>query len=183
MTELKTIDTGIDCNVIESVQELLDKYGRPNPLYFPEKTYTDLTPNYSYNVVTWPGMESLKDYIRQGYEEFTGVKGTPLYVQCWVNILTTGQQITPHTHVNQDFSKEDFVSGHLHVKINESSFNYYGNEKEPVMNKKGQITVFSPRLSHYTDPVVDDERISVAFDIITEKLFNQYSDLINWVKI
>ena len=113
MTELKTIDTGIDCNVIESVQELLDKYGRPNPLYVPEKTYTDLTPNYSYNVVTWPGMEFLKDYIRQGYEEFTGVKGTPLYVQCWVNIITTGQQLTPHTHVNQDFSKEDFVSGHL----------------------------------------------------------------------
>ena len=186
MDELKTIDTGIDCNAIESmdsVQDLLDKYGRPNPSYSPEKTPTGLTVNYAYNVLQWPGMEFLEDYIRQGYEEFTGIKGTPLYVQCWVNILTTGQQITPHTHVNQDFSKEDFVSGHLHVKINESSFNYYGNEKEPVMNKKGQITVFSPRLSHYTDPVVDDERISVAFDIITEKLFNQYSDLINWVKI
>ena len=168
---------------MDSVQDLLDKYGSPNPSYSPEKTFTSLTVNYDYNVLQWPGMEFLEDYIRQGYEEFTGIKGTPLYVQCWVNILTTGQQITPHTHVNQDFSKEDFVSGHFHVKVNESSFNYYGDENEPVMNKNGMLTIFSPYVSHHTDVVVDDERISFAFDIISEDLFNRYPELINWVKI
>ena len=197
MDELKTIDTGIDCNVIESmdsVQDLLDKYGRPNPSYSPEKTPTGLTVNYAYNVLQWPGMEFLEDYIRQGYEEFTGIKGTPLYVQCWVNILTRGQRISPHTHairypshydppISPTHAVEDFVSGHFHVKVNESSFNYYGDENEPVMNKNGMLTIFSPYVSHHTDVVVDDERISFAFDIISEDLFNRYPELINWVKI
>ena len=51
------------------------------------------------------------------------------------------------------------------------------------MNKNGMLTIFSPYVSHHTDVVVDDERISFAFDIISEDLFNRYPELINWVKI
>ena len=51
------------------------------------------------------------------------------------------------------------------------------------MNKNGMITIFSPNLTHYTDVVVDDQRVSLGFDIINEDFYNQYENLENWIKI
>ena len=143
----------------------------------------DMVRCYTYNALEWDGMEFLKDYLREGYEEYTGVKGNVLYAQCWANYLLEKEQISNHDHLNFEVPKEQFVSGHYHVKVNESSFNYYGEKKEPVVNKNGMITIFSPNLTHYTDVVVDDQRVSLGFDIINEDFYNQYENLENWIKI
>ena len=145
----------------------------------------DMVRCYNYNVLEWDGMAFLKDYLREGYEVFTGIKGSVLYAQTWVNYLIEKEQITNHNHLAFEVPREQFVSGHYHVKVNESSLNYYGEGEntESVLNKRNMLTIFSPSVPHHTDVVVDDQRVSLGFDIINEDFYNQYEKLENWIKI
>ena len=139
-----------------------------------------------FNVLNWWGTGSLRKWIRRGYENFNNIKGQPLYVQCWANVMRKGEQIVPHKHASRDgVSPIKYLCGNLCIQVDSSTSTYYNGM--PLLNKPGQMTFFSAQTFHWTDRYEKgSERITIAFDIYSEEV---YSDCIldefkyHWVKI
>ena len=134
--------------------------------------YDSLTSRFfHFNVLNWFNTNQLKKEIRKGYESYTNVKNTPLFVQCWANVMRKGDRIRPHVHTHQNISPLHSLSGHLCVKVDGSTNTYYGGE--PICNSNGQIVFFPSSIRHWTNTYLgDSERITVAFDIYSEEWFN-----------
>jgi len=137
-----------------------------------------------YNMLDWEDSELLRKEIRRGYELFTNLKDKPLYVQVWANVMRKGEKIQPHRHW-QRYEEVHMLSGHICVQVDGSTSTYYAGK--PMLNKKGQMTLFSSIISHWTDTYYGEkERITVAFDIMSKELFE--FDVIeeardHWIKI
>ena len=138
-----------------------------------------------YNLLEWRGTRKLKKYIRMGYEQYNGVKNTPIYVQCWANVMRNGDVIKAHRHMIDNISPNDALSGHLCVKVDGSTNTYY--ERTPIQNKNGQMILFPSTLLHWTDRYIgNEERITIAFDIYSKKLYdnNLFEDVKkHWIKL
>tara|TARA_B100000287_G_scaffold20276_1_gene20279 strand:+ start:138 stop:725 length:588 start_codon:yes stop_codon:yes gene_type:complete len=134
--------------------------------------YDSLTSRfYHFNILNWLNTNQLKKEIRKGYESYTNVNNTPLFVQCWANVMRRCDRIKPHVHMNSNISPLHALSGHLCVKVDSSTNTYYGGK--PVRNVNGEMIFFPGTMTHWTDTYMgDSERITVAFDIFSEKRFN-----------
>ena len=139
-----------------------------------------------YNLLNWWGTGPLKKWMRNGYERYNNIKDTPLYVQCWANVMRKGDQIKAHKHESWDGTLPvKHLCGHLSVQVDGSTSTYY--EGSPLLNKNAQMTFFPAHTFHWTDRYENDrERITVAFDIHDEEFYNidifdQYK--YHWVKI
>lgn len=191
--KLITFPSGLDIDylskkVLKNEPKVIDKY--PPFGYRNKKTksrwegeYTDggtslglnsLTSRFChYNVLHWWGTKKLTKRIRDGYERYTDIKGTPLYVQCWANVMRKGDRIAPHAHTEgRTTPVEKFLSGHLNVQVDSTTATYY--KGEPLVNKPGDMIFFPGYLMHYTDTYEGNgERITIAFDIFSEDYFNE----------
>ena len=140
---------------------------------------------YHFNVLSWFGTRKLKKYIRMGYEQYNGIKNTPIYVQCWANVMRNGDVIKAHRHMIDNISPNDALSGHLCVKVDGSTNTYYA--RTPIQNKNGQMILFPSTLLHWTDRYIGNkERITIAFDIYSKKLYdnNLFEDAKkHWIKL
>tara|TARA_Y100000589_G_scaffold329452_1_gene376049 strand:+ start:1781 stop:2380 length:600 start_codon:yes stop_codon:yes gene_type:complete len=127
-----------------------------------------------FNVLNWWNKRSLKEYIRHGYEMYTGIKGKSLYVQCWANVMRKGEQIKSHSHSFQDnLNVPEYLHlcGHLCVQVDGTTSTYYEGSK--ILNKNGTIVLFPSWAKHWTDVYEGDgERITVAFDIYNQELYD-----------
>ena len=139
-----------------------------------------------FNILDWWGTGSLRRWMRDGYEKYHNIQDTPLYVQCWANVMRKGDQIKPHKHESWDgTSPVSHLCGHLSVQVDGSTSTYY--DGSPILNKNGQMTFFPAHTFHWTDRYENNsERITVAFDILSgefynEDIFDQYKK--HWVKI
>ena len=139
-----------------------------------------------YNLLNWWGTGSLRKWMRNGYEKYHNIQDTSLYVQCWANVMRKGDQIKAHKHEAYDgTSSVKHLCGHLSVQVDGSTSTYY--EDHPILNKNAQMTFFPAHTFHRTDRYENDsERITVAFDILSEEFYNedifdQYKK--HWVKI
>ena len=139
-----------------------------------------------YNLLNWWGTGPLKKWMRDGYENYNNIKGKPLYVQCWANVMRKGDQIKAHKHESSNgTSPVKHLCGHLSVQVDGSTSTYY--EGSPILNKNAQMTFFPAHTFHWTDRCENDsERITVAFDIFSEEFYNVdvYDEYkYHWVKI
>ena len=139
-----------------------------------------------FNILDWWGTGSLRRWMRDGYEKYHNIQDTPLYVQCWANVMRKGDQIKSHKHESRDgTSPVKHLCGHLSVQVDGSTSTYY--DGSPILNKNGQMTFFPAHTFHWTDRYENNsERITVAFDILSEEFYNidifdQYKK--HWVKI
>ena len=134
--------------------------------------YDSLTSRYfHFNVLKWFNTNQLKKDIRKGYESYTNLKNTQLFVGCWANVMRKGDRIKPHVHAEQNTSSHHFLSGHLCVKVDGSTNTYY--DGIPLCNVNGEMVFFPGTMTHWTDTYMGDgERITVAFDIYSEEWFN-----------
>jgi len=141
--------------------------------------------HYHFNVLSWFGTRKLKKYIRMGYEQYNSAKNTPIYVRCWANVMRKGDVIKAHKHMDDNISPLHALSGHLCVKVDGSTCTYY--ERTSIQNKNGQMILFPSTVLHWTDRYVgDEERITIAFDILSKKLYdnNLFEDgKKHWIKI
>jgi len=126
---------------------------------------------YHFNVLSWFGTRKLKKCIKEGYNKFNDVKNVPVYVQCWANVMRKGDIIKPHTHMNENISSLHALSGHLCVKVDDTTSTYYGGR--PIRNVSGQMVFFPSTMTHWTNTYMgDSERITIAFDIYSKEWFN-----------
>ena len=178
------VDSDIDCSwlssrVLKNEQKILKRY--PPTSFSGQITdgNTGLGSNsltsrfFHFNVLSWFGTRKLKKCIKEGYNKFNGVKNTdtPVYVQCWANVMRKGDTIKPHVHLNENISSLHALSGHLCVKVDGSTSTYYGGR--PLQNANGQMVFFPSTMAHWTNTYMgDSERITIAFDIYSKEWFD-----------
>ena len=139
-----------------------------------------------FNILDWWGTKSLKKCIREGYEEYTKIIDTPLYVQCWANVMRKNEKIDCHSHsISKHIGEHHHLCGNLCVKVDGSISTYY--DGNPILNKEGQMSFFAAYVDHWTDAYRgNEERITVAFDILSEFMWE--NDIVldmksHWVRI
>jgi len=138
---------------------------------------------FHFNVLKWWGTNSLKYWIKKSYNLYTQTENKSIYVQCWANVMRSGQQIKQHQHSHTYHPYE--VSGNLIISSDCSVSTYYNGQ--PVENQNGTITLFPSNLLHWTDQYVgNDMRVTVAFDIKNydmwrESVLNDAKQ--HWIKI
>jgi hypothetical protein len=116
-----------------------------------------------FNVLKWFGTDRLRKWIKKSYDIHTDSKGETIYVQCWANVLRKGQKINAHNHSDDPQS----LSGNVVVFTDEKTNTYY--DGTPVENVNGKLVIFPSTVFHWTDTYTgDNERITIAFDIISK---------------
>jgi len=149
--------------------------------------YNSLTSRfYHFNVLNWWRTQDLKKIIKKYYQIYFDSKISPIYVQCWANVLRKGEKINPHSHRDvEDTNKYSALSGNLIVNIDEESYTFY--EGNQILNKNGRMVLFPSSVTHWTSRYNGtSERISIAFDIINykdwkENIFDDAKS--HWIKI
>ena len=182
----KVLISNSDVNLKKFTKKILNKETKILQKYPPtnrtgEKTdggtglgYNSLTSRFfHFNVLNWLDTDQLKKEIRKGYELYNNLKDTPIFVQCWANVMRKGDRIEPHIHMPCEYyiSPIHALSGHLCVKVDGSTNTYY--DGNPVCNANSQMVFFPSTMMHWTNTYLGDaERITVAFDIYSEEWFN-----------
>lgn len=91
--------------------------------------------------------------------------------QCWYNLYKKGYSQEIHQHCGSDFS------GIYILQSNEPNKTvFYSEESHRLLNKswrtdeigEGTIMIFPSHFSHYVNPIEDDNRITIAFNITCE---------------
>jgi len=118
----------------------------------------------AYNVLKWKEGKEIKDWITRCYKEFYPDYSGELLVQCWANVMRNAQQIRSHSHFPDNY--DNTLCGHLNVRTRMTGTWYEGDR---IPNEEGQMVLFSPHLFHWTDPCVDEPRITVAFDVMPRR--------------
>ena len=189
MTNIKVVSLDSDINVLKLSKKILKNESKIIKKY-PPRGYDGLITDgntglgsgsltsrfYHFNVLSWDGTDLVKKTIRSGYEAYTGLIGTPIYVKCWANVMRKGDQIKSHKHAEQyKYDEEDYLCGHISVKVDGTTSTYYQSSSDihSFLNINGMITIFPCYLYHWTDQYNgDSERITLAFDIKSKKLFD-----------
>ena len=145
----------------------------------------------SYNLLKWSGTENLKIAIKENLYTFLKGLNLPIdssyYVQCWANVLRTGEFIKLHHHWHSPYT---FLGGHVCVSSCETNTIYvnpYTYEEYQSNNTQGKLTLFPNWLPHKTTTnLSNDERVTIAFDIINEvtyieDIFDNKKE--HWIKL
>lgn len=145
----------------------------------------------TYNLLNFDNSSLLKESIKTMhgiYLSFNDMKCEDnYYVQCWANVMRKSEKIAPHSHGFNAFS---YLSGHICLQVIGTSTHYIQPFTESLWsseNIQNKITVFPSYVKHYTDTVRSNvERITIAFDIITEEAWEtDISKNLNghWIKL
>jgi len=139
-----------------------------------------LTARYiRFNVFEWNHDEilKLKKSIYKKYITFLESLNVPrskVWIQCWANVLRSGQKINPHSHNTGPYC---YLGGHFCVQA-ENTKTVYMNiidqindiQKYESENVPGKISFFQNCIPHYTtEHNGDKERITIAFDLIVDE--------------
>jgi hypothetical protein len=137
---------------------------------------------YNFLDFDYPQIRALEDTIAQAYHQYMtalGMSVTKIYCHAWVNIIRKGEQITSHNHADAHTkipASYSYLSGNLCIQAENTKTCYespYNNDKYHLMNREGEMTLFPSFIYHHTTINESDEpRYSIAFDIITEEMYN-----------
>ena len=145
---------------------------------------------YNFLDFDYPCVRYLKKFIYEKYLEYAVFcnidSSKPVYIQCWVNIINNdGRIITPHNHAEAHGGapvEYSYISGNISLQT-ENTSTFFAH---PILNKKayreipninGELILFPSFITHWTSPnLSDNPRITIAFDIITEEVYNMINN-------
>ena len=132
----------------------------------------------SYNLLTFEheALAPLKEVIKEAYLAYTTHNNIPRFknvIQCWANVLRSGDKLQPHEH---EFSRrclsatislsqtETSTIYHFPFKLKNGA-RYTNTVRVPTL--KGAITLFPGWLTHFTSPVPQGvTRVTLGLNII-----------------
>lgn len=142
-----------------------------------------------FNIFNWQEEPCIifQNFVRDEYKKFIDLlsehdlKFIPeknTYVAGWANVLRKGQNIKPHWH---SCTENSYLGAHFCVSSNNTSTIYVNPFKQHDLmefsNEPGKLLFFQNYIMHYTtEHKADDERITLAMDIYTEKAYNDPSE-------
>jgi hypothetical protein len=138
-----------------------------------------------FNVFSWeePEILKLKEKIKEKYLLFLhklGINPSKVWIQCWANVLRTGEVIKPHIHSTSPFS---YLGGHISIQCDGTSTVYINpidiNDPEifDSPNTVGKLTIFQNCMPHYTTMHTGSrERITIAFDLFPDIQVQEFTD-------
>jgi hypothetical protein len=188
-------NSSIDVENLEQLVKVVLKE-HPNIITFKSKRDDD-DPNWitgklwAYNFLDfdYPCVRYLQKFIYAKYLEYTIFcnidSSKPVYIQCWVNIIyNNGRIITPHNHSDAHGNAPAeycYISGNISLQT-ENTSTFFAH---PILNKmservhreipniNGELVLFPSFMTHWTSPNLSvNPRITIAFDIITEEVYN-----------
>jgi len=172
--------------VLSYETEIVNKFPKSSDAYtgLGENSLTSRFKHF--NVFMWNDTEitKLKNGITEKYKEFLIKLNLPrrkVWIQCWANVLRKDQEIKPHIHGITPFS---YLGGHVSIQCKDTSTVYINpvnqlNDPEifDSPNAIGKFTIFQNCIPHYTTVhVADQERITIAFDLIVEEQLPNLSE-------
>lgn len=187
--KIKNIILKKESTVIEQTTKKYAEYNKTYNIIYDGETKlgkNSLTSrgNY-YNFLKWDFKEidELKKILRNKYNEFLlniGVEQREVWIKCWANVMRYGEKIEKHIHSSNALT---WIGGHVIIACEKTSTFYENpisqaekNQTYESVNEVGQITFFQNNIPHYTNTHYGkSERITIAFDIIPEERYNQYS--------
>jgi hypothetical protein len=153
------------------------------PPHWDQTMLTSRLWDYNMFEFDYPALVDLKKIIAKQYEDYVTTLGYPVekcYIHGWVNVLQPGQKIGPHNHADAHCgapADTAYVSGNLCIQA-ENTKTYYSSPfniqvAAGINNSPGDMYMFPSYIMHKTDVNGSTEpRVSLAFDIITEKVYN-----------
>ena len=150
----------------------------------------------SYNLLAFdhPLVHQLKKEIRRHYHlclRKCKVKPSDFsaphdpYLQCWYNIMRTGDRISEHAHKTGMNICSSHVSGNVCLTncAVKTIYHYEGKDFE-FQSKANNITLFPMYVRHETTQFEEPgERVTIAFDIIPYRPTNQERAELQLVKL
>ena len=141
-----------------------------------------------FNIFNWKEEPCIifQNFVRDEYKKFISalkendsqfVKENNTYVAGWANVLRNGQKINEHWH---SCTPNSYLGAHFCVSTSNTSTVYVNpfnrNDLMEFKNESGKLLFFHNYMVHYTtEHKIDDERITLAMDIITERAYNDPS--------
>ena len=134
-----------------------------------------------YNVFSWkyPTAQRLKEIIKRSYEQLCDKLGIyvedKLWIRGWVYPMKKGMRLERHFHAIHENS---FLSGNINLTGNDTTTDFHIPYLglACVQNAKGRMVMFPSSLPHSVEKLEDDERYSLAYDIITEDGMNYFKE-------
>jgi hypothetical protein len=131
----------------------------------------------NYNIFEWECdiIKYLKKIILNVYKNYMHslnmLPETNLWIRGWAINLTKNDGLRLHSHA---FHENTYLSGNFMISNNKTTTDYviphlttnYGFYK--VENIPGRMTLFPSWVQHKVDPISDEERYSIGFDLFTE---------------
>tara|TARA_R110001606_G_scaffold47644_1_gene121386 strand:- start:66 stop:704 length:639 start_codon:yes stop_codon:yes gene_type:complete len=168
--------------LISKEQEILDSYP------FMSDFGTSLTAEHvstrsnAYNIFKYideyPDLNIIFEFIKTSYwnyidnvflpKNFTNDQLDPS-VSAWLNVIRESETIGMHKHSDQHPSGLwSFVSGTISLGVsNTSTFYNDGSSTHEVKNAAGELTLFPPYFTHWTNIHTSSEpRVTLGFDVL-----------------
>lgn len=164
-------------NIIDNVKQ---RFEEDDPTWLTGKLW-----EYNFLDFDYPCVKEFNNFIFDSYTSYMdkigGDSSKPVYVQCWANILKDdGRIIKPHHHADAHCNAPwhyCYVSGNLSVDT-ENTSTFFSHPifrfvAEEVPNVNGQLIMFPSFMTHWSSENKSQRpRITIAFDIITEEVYN-----------
>ena len=166
------------------------------PEHDPDTTWlTGRLWEYNFLDFDYPEIAEFKEFIKEQFLDFLNKTNHAIpknvYTQCWANILRkNGRRITAHHHCEahtgapQEYS---YVSGNVCVQSKDTKTYYknpFNETRIGIDNVDGELVLFPSYVIHQTDANNNDSpRISIAFDIITDEVYNMIDNNKNFRKL
>lgn len=140
------------------------------------KNNEDLYQNHKwehYNIFQWKNecIYDLKNIIKSSHENFCSKIGCgkeKVWIRGWVYPQKLGMILKRHYHA---IHENAYISGNICLTENNTTTDY----DIPYLgwittkNSKGRMTLFPSCLPHSVDELKDEQRYTIAFDLITEQ--------------
>ena len=191
-------DFGITCNIpiwqdnanIPNFDELINKVKTDiidENLHASDYDETKLSHWRTYNVFEFdlPVINEIKQQIIRSYYEFLQEYKVEaqeeLWIHGWVTILTKGVDLGIHNHSLDDKS---YLSGSINLTPCDNSTNFVSPRIDlhkdhtvfKIKNFVGSLNIFPSWVFHYVEPVKEDLRLTLAFDLFTRDAVDFYKE-------
>jgi hypothetical protein len=175
--QLKDVVLAEESNILKSVKS---KDENDDPTWLTGKLW-----GYNFLDFDYPCVKEFNNFIFDSYQSYMkqiGVDASkPVYVQCWANILrNNGRIIKPHHHGQAHCNapwEYSYVSGNLSVDVENTSTSFshpiFRFVAEEIPNVNGELILFPSFMTHWSSENKSERpRVTIAFDIITEEVYN-----------
>ena len=171
--------------ILEKEQEILDN-NDPYPAIDSRDWLTNRL--FSYNLFDYSEeyavLVEFKKFVYDSYVEYCNLIGAPVetvYANCWANVIrNNGRTISAHDHADAHIKAPHnyaYVSGNICINAIDTK-THYASPFTPkisysIVNVPGELILFPSWVSHWVDKNLSDTpRVSIAFDIVTEHVYN-----------